>query len=204
MTSRNPGQGNLPAPSRARNRSSATGKFVPSADTAERDAEAARMRTDGMTYKEIAKALGYASEGTAYDAAHRALTATRRDGGEDLKRVELDRLDMMYQAAMGVLRREHLAHGNGRIVYKECNSDHAETHPAVSIMDCRGIALHDSGPELAAIKTLLDIQGRRAKLEGLDSPTRHSVDAEALGREILEMLRGASGGRAGEVGSDGE
>lgn len=167
------------------------GRFVKSTDTAERDAEAARLRTDGLSYREIAKQLGFADESGAYMAAGRALDATRRDGGDKLKAYEIERLDVLYRAALDVLRREHLAHGNGRVVER--------LNPATGRIE----TLRDSGPELAAIDRLLKIQERRAKLEGIDSPTRHSVDADALGREILAMLNAPATG--GEVaGHDGD
>lgn len=171
----------------------ARGQYVKSADTAERDAAAARLRTDGLGYQEIADRLGFTSAGTAHEAARRALEATRREGGEELRKYELDRLDVLYQAALAVLRREHLAHGNGRVVER--------LNPATGQME----TLLDSGPILAAIGKCLDIQARRAKLMGLDAPTRHSVDADALGREILAMLQQApaSGPDPDRIDTDG-
>lgn len=47
--------------------------------------------------------------------------------------------------------------------------------------------------DLAAVDRVLKIEERRAKLFGLDSPTRLSVDASTLGEEIAKLLDSLSG-----------
>ncbi len=198
MTSPSADQPKSP-PSRSRVRGK-SGKFIAQLDTAERDAEAARLRVRGQTYQQIADALGYTSEGTAHTAVQRAMKAKPAEVADDVRALEVARLDDLYARALVVAEREHLAHGNGRVVYEECpgvrHKGHVEFGHRVdregNAAGCRGLPVLDDGPLLAAIDRLIKIQDRRAKLLGLDAPTRHSVDAEALGRDILEMLRGGS------------
>jgi hypothetical protein len=146
------------------------GKYVRTTATAERDAAAAELRAQGRKYDEIAAELGFADRGEAHHAVQRALQAIVREPAERLRDLELSRLDAMYEAAMGVLERQHVTVSNGKVIHFD------------------GAPLVDDAPVLAAIDRLLRIQERRAKLFGLDAPARVSVDAENLGREINDLL----------------
>ncbi|WP_329163934.1 hypothetical protein OHB49_28890 [Streptomyces sp. NBC_01717] len=134
------------------------GQFVRSLTTAQRDAEAARLRSNGWTYPRIAAKLGFNHKADAYNAVKRVLDETVREAGDDLRALELDRLDGMYAAAMEVLEREHVTVSNGRVV---------------SLDD--GTPLPDDGPVLQAIDRLLRIQERRARLLGLDAPVKRDL-----------------------------
>ncbi|MEU4574841.1 hypothetical protein [Nonomuraea sp. NPDC023979] len=148
------------------------GRFERTATTAARDAEAARLRSRGLTYRQIAEQLGMAGPGKAHEAVKRVLAETVADAAEDLRQVELERLDQMYQAALKVLEGEHYAVSHGKVVYLE-----GETTP-----------LADNGPVLAAIDRLLKIQERRAKLLGLDAPAKTSVTvSDAITSEIEQL-----------------
>lgn len=153
------------------------GQFVRSLTTAQRDAEAARLRSSGWTYPRIAAELGFNHKADAYNAVKRVLDATVREAGDDLRALELDRLDDMYAAAMEVLKRGHVVVSHGNVV----------THD--------GAPLPDDGPVLQAIGTLLRIQERRAKLLGLDAPVKRDLTLtdertaaiEALAEELAEQ-----------------
>jgi hypothetical protein len=82
-----------------------------------------------------------------------------REPHEDMVLMDLAELDEMAREAWQVLRRPHLIVSQGRV------AKHPDT----------GEPLHDDGPLLAAIGKLLDIQARRAKLVGMDAPTKSSV-----------------------------
>ncbi len=160
-----------------------------------------RLRVRGQSFAQIATALGFDSASTAQAAVKRGLVATvPTEVAADVRAMEVQRLDDLYARALLVAEREHLAHGNGRVVYEECpgvrHKGHVEPGGRVdrdgNTAGCRGLPVLDDGPLLAAIDRLLRIQDRRAKLLGLDAPTRHSVDAEALGRDILDMIRKGS------------
>ncbi|WP_326642900.1 hypothetical protein OG884_18760 [Streptosporangium sp. NBC_01755] len=148
------------------------GRFERSLETATRDAEAARLRTRGLTYRQIADELGMAGPGKAHEAVRRVLAETTQEAADDLRMVELERLDEMYQAALKVLETEHYAVSHGRVIYLEEG----------------GPPLTDDGPVLAAIDRLLKVQERRAKLLGLDAPTKANVTvSDAITTEIERL-----------------
>lgn len=165
------------------------GRFLPSIETAERDAKACRLRSDGWTYPAIAAELGYCGPGEAYNGTQRAMMAIIREPAEELLRLELDRLDMMWRAALEVLRRKHLTVSHGKVVI------------------VGGEPLLDDAPVLGAIDRLLNIQARRAKLLGLDAPkkievlTMDVIDAE-IATLMAEIGRLDAGYKERMLGSD--
>jgi hypothetical protein len=152
------------------------GKYSRTVASAERDATAARLRAKGWTYPRIADELGYDSRATAYHAVQRVLKETVQEPGDELRTLELQRLDDMYRHAMSVLERQHVTVSNGKVV-------HLGDEPLI-----------DDAPVLAAIDRLLKIQERRAKLLGLDAPVKKDValtDERAAAIEALaEELAG--------------
>lgn len=146
------------------------GKFLYTVESAERDAHAARLRAKGWQFDRIATELGFASKAEAYRACQRVLKETVQEAGEELRQMERERLDRLSEAAWEVLERQHVTVSNGRII------------------SLNGEPLPDDGPVLGAIDRLLRISESRRKLEGLDAPSRVSVDAENLGQEITAIL----------------
>lgn len=156
----------MEGPGRGRN-----GKFARTVDTAERDAEAARLRARGHGYQEIAEQLGYQNDSGAYKAVQRALVHTMAEPAEEVRALQLEQLDRLTAAALAVLERNHVTVSHGRIIRDD------EDKP-----------LLDDGPVLTAIDRLLKIQERRAKLLGLDAPARHEVvTLDALDTEIEQL-----------------
>ncbi len=134
----------------------ADGKYTRSPDTAERDAEAARLRARGWSYRRIASELKI-SPASAYEAVQRTLKAIVEEPAAEVRQLELDRLDAMYDAAIKVLEAEHVTVSQGKVVMLD------------------GEPLKDDAPVLRAIETLLKIQQRRAALLGLDAKTQHDM-----------------------------
>ncbi len=93
-TQGNPGQGNI---SLDRPRGG-HGQFVRSLETAERDAQACRLRSAGLTYAKIAEQLGFASAGNAYGAVIRALRDVVEESVEQLRTLEVMWLDRLQAA----------------------------------------------------------------------------------------------------------
>lgn len=151
------------------------GRFTRTLSTAEREAEAARLRSLGWTYQRIADELGWSNKGDAHHAVQRVLRDTVQEAGDDLRALELTRLDALYVAANEVLARKHVTVSNGRIV---SGTD--------------GGPILDDAPVLQAIDRLLKIQERRSKLLGLDAPIKKDVSLtdervaaiEALAEEL--------------------
>jgi DNA-binding CsgD family transcriptional regulator len=80
------------------------GDFIATVETAERDAEAARLRSRGLSYRAIAAELGIDVH-TAHDAVQRALQAIRAEGAVEARTIELQRLDGLWEAVLAVLER---------------------------------------------------------------------------------------------------
>ena len=62
---------------------------------AARQARAVELATRGLTYQEIADALGYANRGTVYRLVHAALTRELHEDVENHRRLESGRLDAL-------------------------------------------------------------------------------------------------------------
>jgi hypothetical protein len=64
-------------------------------DAVERQRQALELRKSGKTYEFIAGSLGYASPNGAYKAIHTALRAVLREPAEELRTLEVERLDAL-------------------------------------------------------------------------------------------------------------
>lgn len=149
------------------------GRYVRGATTAQRDAEAVRLRADGHTYEQIAQQLGYSDRSRARRAIEAALTASLREPADELRQMELIRLDSLWLEAVKVLHATHVTVSNGRVVMVERDG---EPEP-----------VPDDAPVLQAIDRLLKIMERRSKLLGLDAPAK--VEVMSLDRVDAEIER---------------
>lgn len=173
------------------------GKFARTPDTAERDAEAARLRTRGLTYRAIAEQMGYASPSSVHDAVKRCLDAIVEEPGQEVRRLELERLDDMYAAVMAVLEREHITISQGRIVRKRVLDENGDPTIVATDRDGKPVfreeEILDDAPVLAAVDRLLKIMERRAKLTGLDAPVKADIGGtlkyEVLGVDLSAPKR---------------
>jgi hypothetical protein len=71
-------------------------------------ARAVQLRAAGLGYDRIAKECGYASGSGAYQAVQAALRATIQEPADELRRIEVERLDMACLAIAGDVRKGHL------------------------------------------------------------------------------------------------
>lgn len=147
------------------------GKFARTINTAERDAEAARMRARGHTYRQIAIHLGV-DVAAAHEMVKRVLAETVAEAADDVRQIELERLDAVLitldelrETVLGVLRRKHYAFSNGRLMY-------LGEEP-----------LEDDDVALRAAAQLAGIEDRRVKVSesrrkllGLDIPVKQEID----------------------------
>jgi hypothetical protein len=149
---------------------------APRVDAAQRDAQALELRAAGASFREIAAQLGV-SVSTAWKCVDRGLAVTRHEPSSKLRILERERLDRLTVAANQVLQARHVVVSGGKIVV---DTD-------------TGQPLVDHGPTLAAVNTLTRLMERRARLEGLDEPTRADISArvhagvysvDALDREL--------------------
>lgn len=117
-------------------------------DARQREAEVLKLRRDGLTFDAIAKRLQYASAAGAYNAFKRAMDRTIQHPADELRRLEIERLDYM--------------------------------------LDCLGPAI--AAGRGYAIEKALMIQDRRARLLGLDAPTKHQVTVSDTLTSEIEAL----------------
>ncbi len=61
-----------------------------------RRSRALELRARGLTYERIAEEVGYSSRSTAYNVINMALEAREADSVDELRRLELDRLDALH------------------------------------------------------------------------------------------------------------
>lgn len=146
------------------------GRFARNAETAEQDAEATRLRSAGMTYRAIADDLGLCDASAARKCVERALLATVAEPSEELRRLEMMKLDQLSVAAWEILEDNHVRVSAGRVMFLD------------------DVPLQDTRPVLQAIDRLLKISERRSRLLGLDAPIRiGAISMDAVDAEILRL-----------------
>lgn len=151
-------------------RSKTTGRFVRSPETAARDAEAARLYGDeGLTYQQIADHFGWAHKTSAYDAVQRAYRdlAGPAKPARDRRAAELE---LLWETGLEILNNHHVVVNNGRII------------------ELDGEPLRDDNPRIQVLGQLRQINESMRRLDGTDAPSRVSVEAEQLGKDILSLL----------------
>src|SRR5882672_7332775 len=139
-------------PSRAPARTS-KGRWVRTVETAERDGEAARMRAQGSNLREIAEAMGWATEEGARQAVMRAVQAAAADGGEELLALRRAELQAMRRHAWDVVRAPgYVTSPKGDLV-----------------LGPDGEPMPDQPARLSALNTLVKVSESERRLLGLDA-----------------------------------
>lgn len=136
---------------------------------AERRAQVVQMRGARLSWAEIGRRLNISGQraGRIYSEA---LAAIPTQSIDEHRAEALEELDYLARKALEVLERQHVTVSNGHVVSLD------------------GVPLEDSAPVLAAIDRLLRIQERKAKLLGLDAPSKHEVmTLNALDAEIASL-----------------
>ncbi|NUP23448.1 MAG: hypothetical protein HOZ81_46820 [Streptomyces sp.] len=148
------------------------GQYTRDPETVARDAEATRLRSRGLSYRQIAAELGM-HPSSAYAAVQRAMAEVIAEPASEALAFELARLDELHRAALGVLERRHVTVSNGRVIY-------VDDKP-----------LLDDGPVLQAIDRLVKISESRRRLLGLDQPAKTQVSGglmyEIVGVDPAEL-----------------
>lgn len=164
------------------------GKYARGLREAERDATAARLRTQGWSYRAIAEELG-TTISNAHDSVQRALKEVVQEPAESAKQIELERLDEsltrfegMRAMVMRTLERAHYTVSSGKLIYL-----------GEEPLEDDGFVLQAADRLRQIEESTIRVQERRARLLGLDAPQRVSVDAENLGREIAELIAAIGG-----------
>lgn len=130
---------------------------------AARRADALDRRMAGQSLRQIAAALDYKQASHVAQDIRRALdkaTADQALSAAQFRTVELGHLDHLRAQAADILAAVHYAHSGGKLIE---NPDGAGF-------------LSDSGPKLHAIRVLLTLAERKARLLGIDAPTAVTAD----------------------------
>src|SRR5436305_13622271 len=134
----------------------------------DRGVDALRLRKAGASYQAIANRLGYASRSGAWHAVRAGLTATLQEPADELRGLELERLDALHRAVW-----DRAITGNGAAIDR-----------ALGIMRRRAALLGLDAPKLGRADQSIDIdQFCERTAAGLD------LDVQAQVKRILETGR---------------
>lgn len=153
------------------------GRYTRSLDTAERDAEAARLHAAGWTYKAIAERLELGHKSSAIRAVQRAVRAVVQGPAAEVLKLHTSRLEYAYGKAIEIAESDHIMVSQGKI-----------------IRDDDGNPLRDHAPVLAALREARQTLESFRNMMGLNQPVKvdatvHQVTQQDL--ELQEMLREA-------------
>ncbi|MFJ6667424.1 hypothetical protein [Streptomyces sp. NPDC091383] len=151
------------------------GKFVRSIEGAERDAEVARLYSQGgISFREVGEQLGI-SKWAAISAYNRAVRDVVQEAGEEALRVHAARLEHVVARCMEIAETDHVMVSHGRIVY-----------------DDTGQPLKDTAPVLAAFRELRGALADFRRMTGMDKPAKveHSggVTYELVGVDPQDLV----------------
>jgi hypothetical protein len=146
------------------------GKWRKGVESQERDAEACRMYVAGKTYLEISDELGYGSKSNAHRAVQRVLMETVKQPADEVRALLRARNEEIYALAREIALKQHYAHGNGKLVYKD------------------GEPLIDDGPKLNAMDRMQRALTELAKLAGAHAAVKfENLSLEAVQAEIARL-----------------
>jgi hypothetical protein len=140
---------------------------------AERRAEMLRLRVQGLTLEQVGDLMGIKPE-SVHGVISRALQSIVKEPAEELLALELERCDTLLREAMQTVAAFHPLISSGNVIraMKEdkngCPLRDQQNGEVITQM------VEDKAPKLAAINTALRVMERRAKLLGLDKPTKIS------------------------------
>jgi hypothetical protein len=155
------------------------------AELVERRTEALRMHIAGHTWQQVSDRLGYSSAAHACTDAKKGLEALRAQqdqAAEDYRAIELARLDGALAVAVRIMNEQHVAHGNGKVVYRD--------------IDGQQVPVVDNSISLAAADRVVKISESRRKLLGLDAPAKQEVTGTST---VHYMVTGMTGDELDQV-----
>ncbi|MFD4596733.1 helix-turn-helix domain-containing protein [Streptomyces sp. NPDC058464] len=153
------------------------GRFARSVNTAMRDAEAARLRAQGWTYRQIADEFGMSHHTSAINAVRRAIQAACVGPAKELIELEVTRLEMISDEVLDILQRQHPLVSHGRVILGE-----------------DGQPLLDDDIKLRAVDRYIRARESFRRLLGLDQPVKVDATLTEVSQqdlELQEMLRDA-------------
>lgn len=159
------------------------------------DIRALELRREGLSYKTIADRLGRRSAEWARLAVRRALALSVAETSDEVREIEIQRLEGYIPHALKVLNGRHLVVNQGKVI---ADPDTGEP-------------LADPMPVLYALDRLLKISESIREFRGLNAPKRSvsevitvdaiqaeilRVQAELRAADLAELPPGTDGGNA--------
>jgi hypothetical protein len=133
------------------------------------------MRLDGRSLQEIGDHMGITAV-SVHNVITRALTSMAKEPAEELRGLELARLDTLYAEAMNVLRSFTPLLHNGKVIQIPVINRNGEIvkDPDTGLpLNCLA---EDKAARLAAVAAAVRVMERRSRLLGLDAPSRFQQD----------------------------
>ena len=155
----------------------------------ESDHQAAQWKSQGLTYKQIGERLGVTRQ-AAHLAVQRALADIPRMATEELRTLELEKLDNLERRLIWII-----------------NQPSYKTSASGRVIEYEGKALLDITPQIQAIGAALKVIDKRAKLLGLDAPTRVETEItvyDGTGEVERELYERALAWRQWQIDNGGE
>lgn len=135
--------------------------------TAERDAEAAHLRAQHRSYREISAQMGYTGS-NAYKAVQRAIAAAPAEAVAEMRVIESALLDDVIAKLWDIVLADHPYINQGR----------------------RFEGVSDAGPVIAALGGIVRASESKRKLWGLDAPARQVITVvteDAVDAELRKL-----------------
>ena len=126
----------------------------------QRQVQALELRLKGRSLREIADELGFHDESSVHRSISGALARTAKEPADEVRLLELERLDKLLQRVEEVL----------------------EATPT----ECEHCGAASVAAHLKAIDTATKLMDRRSKYIGLDAPTRSEVRVEQFDEAALK------------------
>jgi hypothetical protein len=135
---------------------------------------AARLKAQGLSFREIAKAQGVSST-TAWHRVKKAWAALQPEDLPELRAQAAEALDIVKARMFAILLADHIKVDHGRIV-----------------LDGNGNPLLDRGPNIQAAGAIIRAEESRRRIFGVDAPSQVRVlvsdqvtlEIETLAREL--------------------
>lgn len=152
-------------------------------DAARRDAEIIRMKREGRTFIEIGEHFGFTKQ-NAHDLYWKAVNAIPAKELNEYRAELLDRLEFLTEQVSMVLRKDHIAVSNGKVVRLGRPAIDDDGLPYVD--DGHGEIVNDDMPKIAAAKELRQLNESVRKLLGADVPVRQEFGGDLTVKHIVE------------------
>lgn len=153
-----------------------TGRFTRGIDSAERDAEAFRLKSRGWTLEQISDELGYGGKQNVSRAIKNAETAVLSPAVETYRRLQLAAIDDALRVVFEAMEALYpLVSQGGQVVFDK--DEHGNP-----------VKLYDAAPRLAAVRELRGLLERQAKTVGSDAPAQRVVTLDDLHAERARLL----------------